>query len=211
MNIKEILEDPRLNISPTAPAEQMVSQFGSYLDLLVKWNQKINLTSEKSSQDILLRHIFDSLQYAPVISPKDEIVDIGSGAGFPGIALVIARPDQHFHLIESRKRRIEWLASVKADLELENCTIHGARLEHVESFEADCITARAFAPLPRLLDLSARFSTKETRWILPKGRSAAQEVDALPKKRRALFHVEHSQTDAQAGIITGSGRIEAKP
>ena len=159
-----------------------------------------------------MRHIADSVQLLDHAGSERSVwLDLGTGAGFPGIALVIARPDQHFHLIESRKRRIEWLASVKADLELENCTIHGARLEHVESFEADCITARAFAPLPRLLDLSARFSTKETRWILPKGRSAAQEVDALPKKRRALFHVEHSQTDAQAGIITGSGRIEAKP
>jgi 16S rRNA (guanine527-N7)-methyltransferase len=95
--------------------------------------------------------------------------------------------------------------------DLKRCVVHGARLEQVDSFPADCITARAFAPLPKLLDLSARFSTKDTRWILPKGRSAEQEVQTLPDKRQALFHVEHSQTDGDAGIIVGSGRIEAKP
>ena len=192
--------------------DRAMRKFERLIVLLRAENTRQNLVAARSLDEVWLRHIADSVQLLDHAGSERSVwLDLGTGAGFPGIALVIARPDQHFHLIESRKRRIEWLASVKADLELENCKIHGARLEHVESFEADCITARAFAPLPRLLDLSARFSTKETRWILPKGRSAAQEVDALPKKRRALFHVEHSQTDAQAGIITGSGRIEAKP
>ena len=192
--------------------DRAMRKFERLIVLLRAENTRQNLVAARSLDEVWLRHIADSVQLLDHAGSDRSIwLDLGTGAGFPGIALAIARPDQYFHLVESRKRRVEWLASVKADLELENCTIHGARLEHVESFEADCITARAFAPLPRLLDLSARFSTKETRWILPKGRSAAQEVDALPKKRRALFHVEHSQTDAQAGIITGSGRIEAKP
>ena len=192
--------------------DRAMRKFERLIVLLREENTRQNLVAALSLDEVWLRHIADSVQLLDHAGSDRSIwLDLGTGAGFPGIALAIARPDQYFHLVESRKRRVEWLASVKADLELENCTIHGARLEHVESFEADCITARAFAPLPRLLDLSARFSTKETRWILPKGRSAAQEVDALPKKRRALFHVEHSQTDAQAGIITGSGRIEAKP
>ena len=192
--------------------DRAMRKFERLIVLLRAENTRQNLVAARSLDEVWLRHIADSVQLLDHAGSDRSIwLDLGTGAGFPGIALAIARPDQYFHLVESRKRRVEWLASVKADLELENCTIHGARLEHVESFEADCITARAFAPLPRLLDLSARFSTKETRWILPKGRSAAQEVGALPKKRRARFHVEHSQTDAQAGIITGSGRIEAKP
>jgi 16S rRNA (guanine527-N7)-methyltransferase len=192
--------------------DRAMRKFERLIVLLREENTRQNLVAARSLDEVWLRHIADSVQLLDHAGSDRSIwLDLGTGAGFPGIALAIARPDQYFHLVESRKRRVEWLASVKADLELENCTIHGARLEHVESFEADCITARAFAPLPRLLDLSARFSTKETRWILPKGRSAAQEVGALPKKRRARFHVEHSQTDAQAGIITGSGRIEAKP
>lgn len=192
--------------------DRALAKFERLIVLLREENARQNLVAARSLDEVWLRHIADSVQLLVHTGSKRSIwFDLGTGAGFPGIALAIARPDQHFHLVESRKRRVEWLATVKADLELENCAIHGTRLEHVESFNADCITARAFAPLPRLLDLSARFSTKETRWILPKGRSAAQEVEALPKKLRAMFHVEQSHTDAEAGIITGSGRIEAKP
>lgn len=192
--------------------DRALAKFERLIVLLREENARQNLVAARSLDEVWLRHIADSVQLLVHTGSKRSIwLDLGTGAGFPGIALAIARPDQHFHLVESRKRRVEWLATVKADLELENCAIHGTRLEHVESFNADCITARAFAPLPRLLDLSARFSTKETRWILPKGRSAAQEVEALPKKLRAMFHVEQSHTDAEAGIITGSGRIEAKP
>lgn len=203
--------DARAFVSARCDAQAM-EKFDRLVVMLREENARQNLVAARSLDEVWLRHIADSVQLLDHAGSEVSVwLDLGTGAGFPGIALAVARPDQRFHLVESRKRRVEWLASVKADLDLENCTIHGARLEHIESFNADCITARAFAPLPGLLDLSARFSTKETRWILPKGRSAAQEVDALPKKRRALFHVEHSQTDPDAGIIIGLGRIEAKP
>jgi 16S rRNA (guanine527-N7)-methyltransferase len=80
-------------------------------------------------------------------------------------------------------------------------------LEHVDSFEAAVISARAFAPLTRLLALSARFSTRDTLWLLPKGRSAVQEVATLPRDSAELFHVEQSVTDAEAGIVIGRGRV----
>ena len=203
--------DARAFVSARCDAQAM-EKFDRLVGMLREENSRQNLVAARSLDEVWIRHIADSIQLLDHAGTVGSVwLDLGTGAGFPGIALAIARPDQGFHLVESRKRRVEWLASVAADLDLENCTIHGVRLEYVESFNADCITARAFAPLPRLLDLSARFSTKETRWILPKGRSAAQEVDALSKKRRALFHVEHSQTDYEAGIIIGLGRIEAKP
>lgn len=192
--------------------ETALEKFDRLVALLREENLRQNLVAARSLDEVWRRHIADSLQLLDHAAGDRKIwLDLGSGAGFPGLALAIARPGEAFHLIESRKRRVEWLETVKSELDLANCTIKGSRLEQVESFSADCITARAFAPLPKLLDLSARFSTKETRWILPKGRSAAQEVNALPKKLRAMFHVEQSQTDAEAGIITGSGRIEAKP
>jgi 16S rRNA (guanine527-N7)-methyltransferase len=68
------------------------------------------------------------------------------------------------------------------------------------------ISARAFAPLDRLLRLSARFSTTATQWVLPKGRSAEQEVQELPGRYRGMFHVEQSLTEAEAGIIVGKGK-----
>jgi 16S rRNA (guanine527-N7)-methyltransferase len=90
-------------------------------------------------------------------------------------------------------------------LGLENCRIVGARLENVDSFPAAVIVARAFAPLGKLLRLSARFSTPATVWLLPKGRSAAQEWAGLPDGVRKMFHVEQSATDTGGGILIGQG------
>ena len=108
-------------------------------------------------------------------------------------------------LVESRKRRVEWLVRVSAALRLPNCRIIGARLENVDSFAVAVITARAFAPLGKLLDLSARFSTRDTVWLLPKGRSAAHELALQPPGVQAMFHVEQSATDPEGGILVGQG------
>jgi len=84
------------------------------------------------------------------------------------------------------------------------------RLESVDTRPVRVITARAFAPLEKLLSLSARFSTGDTVWLLPKGRSAKVELQGIAKKWRKLFHVEHSATDPEAAILVGNGAIRGK-
>lgn len=170
MNIKEILEDPRLIISPTAPPEQMVSQFGSYLDLLVKWNQKINLTSEKSSQDILLRHIFDSLQYATFISSQDEIVDIGSGAGFPGIPLKIIYPELVATLIESQRKRCSFLETVISQLGLTAIKVINDRAEKTSPKRlVEAVILRGVSDIKSCLELATPFLGEGGKVVLKKG------------------------------------------
>ena len=90
-------------------------------------------------------------------------------------------------------------------LGLPSCRVVGARLETVETVPVRVITARAFAPLGKLLQLSARFSTRETVWLLPKGRSAAQELTEQPLGVQTMFHVEQSHTDPEGGILVGQG------
>ena len=170
MNIKEILEDPRLIISPTAPPEQMVSQFGSYLDLLVKWNQKINLTSEKSSQDILLRHIFDSLQYAAFISSQDEIVDIGSGAGFPGIPLKIIYPELVTTLIDSQRKRCSFLETVISQLGLTAIKVINDRAEKTSPKRlVEAVILRGVSDIKSCLELATPFLGEGGKVVLKKG------------------------------------------
>ena len=170
MNIKEILEAPRLIISPTAPPEQMVSQFSSYLDLLVKWNQKINLTSEKSSQDILLRHIFDSLQYAPFISTQDEIVDIGSGAGFPGIPLKIIYPELVATLIESQRKRCSFLETVISQLGLTAIKVINDRAEKTSPKRlVEAVILRGVSDIKSCLELATPFLGEGGKVVLKKG------------------------------------------
>jgi len=170
-------------------------------------NERQNLISAASLAMVWQRHFADSVQLLDHIprGTTGSWLDLGSGAGFPGLVVAIARPGSEVVLVESRKRRVEWLNSVVARLKIENCRVIGTRLERAGTFAADVITARAFAPLSRLLTLSARFSTRTTVWLLPKGRSAAQELAQQPLGVREMFHVEQSQTDPAGGILVGEG------
>jgi 16S rRNA (guanine527-N7)-methyltransferase len=175
--------------------------------LLAAENQRQNLVSTASLESVWQRHFADSLQlldHVPHETPGPWL-DLGSGAGFPGLTLAMAKPDAAMILVESRKRRVEWLMQAASALGLTNCQIIGTRLESVETRPVSVITARAFAPLGKLLALSARFSTQATIWLLPKGRSAAQELAEQPTSIQRVFHVEQSQTDPAGGILVGQG------
>ena len=168
-------------------------------------NRQQNLVSAASLGEVWRRHIADSAQLLTYVPRETSSpwLDLGTGAGFPGVVIAALRPDIEVVMVESRKRRIEWLERVIAELGLTRGRVIGSRLEAVESFPAAVISARAFAPLAPLLALSARFSTTDTTWLLPKGRSAAQELHELIGWRQ-MFHVEQSLTDAEAGIIVGT-------
>ncbi|RXZ64709.1 16S rRNA (guanine(527)-N(7))-methyltransferase RsmG [Pelagerythrobacter rhizovicinus] len=178
------------------------------LDLLIRAlaeeNERQNLVARATLPSVWLRHIADSAQLLEYV-PRETgpWLDLGSGAGLPGLVIAAMRPDWPVVLVESRRKRIAWLERMRDELALEHCRIEGARLENVDSAPVGVISARAFAPLARILTLSSRFSTSETLWLLPKGRSAAQELQELPKGQRSLFHVEQSRTDPASGIIVG--------
>lgn len=174
--------------------------------LLTDENTRQNLVSAASLDEVWRRHIVDSAQLLALVSretPADSPwLDLGTGAGFPGLVIAALLPERAVWMVESRARRIDWLHRAVAAMDLPRARVLGSRLELVESRACGVISARAFAPLDRLLDLSARFSTEATCWLLPKGRSAAQELGALKGWRHA-FHLEPSLTDPEACIIAG--------
>jgi 16S rRNA (guanine527-N7)-methyltransferase len=175
--------------------------------MILQENTRQNLIAKQSESAIWRRHIADSAQLLEHVPHQAAPwLDLGTGAGFPGLVIAAMRPEIALVLVESRQKRVEWLLRAAGELRLQNCRVEGRRLEHVESFEAAVISARAFAPLAKLLSLSARFSTRDTRWLLPKGRSAVQELASLPPQAERMFHVEQSATDAEAGIVIGTGR-----
>lgn len=179
-------------------------QLSDFVTLLRTENTRQNLVSAKSLDHVWCRHIADSIQLLDHAPRETETwLDLGSGAGLPGIVIAIARPDIHTALVESRSLRIAWLSELVDRFALQSCRILGMPLETVETEKFDVISARAFAPLDRLLRSARRFSTSDTTWLLPKGRSAAQEVASLPVRMRRGFHVEQSATDPDAGIVVG--------
>lgn len=184
-----------------------LERFEAFLEMLASENERQNLVSTASLADAWTRHLADSLQLLDHV-PRETSpwLDLGTGAGFPGLVVALARPDLEVVLVESRKRRVEWLEHVCRHFGLSKCRVVGARLETIDSLPAAVISARAFAPLEKLLRLSARFSTPDTTWLLPKGRSAAQELQEQSQAIQAMFHVEQSATNPEAAIIIGHGR-----
>lgn len=181
------------------------------IDRLKEENSRQNLVAAATIPVVWQRHIADSAQIlAHIPRGTSSWLDLGSGAGFPGLIISILRPDEEIILVESRAKRIDWLGRMVEELGLSQCRIEGQRLEQVESRPVATITARAFAPLRDIFSLSARFSTVHTRYVLPKGRSAAQELADAPKWIRQGFHVEQSLTDREAGIVIGSLGKEAR-
>jgi 16S rRNA (guanine527-N7)-methyltransferase len=200
-------------VDARAYVESLVDEEGRerlslYCDMLLDENQHQNLISKPSEASLWVRHIADSAQLLEHVDPivsgggsPGPWMDLGTGPGLPGLVLAILRPKQLFILVESRVRRVEFLERCVTALDLTNCDIRGERLERIDPFPTWVISARAFAPLEKLLRLSAPFSTKQTRYLLPKGRSAAHELEQAKPSIRSMFHVKHSLTDADAGII----------
>ncbi|NCP14266.1 MAG: 16S rRNA (guanine(527)-N(7))-methyltransferase RsmG [Sphingomonadales bacterium] len=185
-----------------------LARLDTFAALVLEENQRQNLIAKSSEPQLWQRHIADSAQLLDNVSRETlgpnaggPWLDLGSGPGFPGIVIAAICPNMPVVLVESRARRAEFLETVIAALDLRKCRVEGQRLERVTPFEARAISARAFAPLAKLLSLSAPFSTARTAYVLPKGRSAAQELATLKPSTRAMFHVKHSLTDPEAGII----------
>lgn len=184
--------------------ERAMARLETLAALLAEENGRQNLVSAASLDAVWLRHIADSAQLAAHVPRETSSpwLDLGSGAGFPGLVIATLRPECAVLMVESRPLRAEWLERTCRALELTRASVIGARLELLDTSPMAVISARAFAPLDKLLRLSARFSTSDTLWLLPKGRSAAQELQSLTGWDH-MFHVEPSLTDPDAGIIIG--------
>ena len=162
-----------------------------------------NLISAATLDQIWARHIVDSAQLLRFAPGDGDWLDLGTGAGFPGL-IVPMLSNHRVVLVESRAKRIDFLERAIEMLAMADvAVVAGMSLERLESAPYSVISARAFAPLPRLLELSYRFSTDNTMWLLPKGRNAVHELEAVRDSWNLDFAVEPSITDSEAGILTG--------
>lgn len=164
-----------------------------------------NLVSKDSLSSLWCRHIVDSAQLL-LLAPKPNglWVDIGTGAGFPGM-IVALLSDWRVILVEPRRRRADFLAeSVRALSIGARVEVTTARVETIAA-RADVISARAVAALPELLAMAAHLSTDLTHWVLPKGSRAREEVEQARRSWHGVFHVEQSITDPRSFIVVAKG------
>ena len=160
----------------TNVSRETLEMYQTWLNLLTHWNKRINLVAHSTLHDFWLRHALDSWQVVGLLPENTKpVLDMGAGAGFPGLAIAIAlkdRPDTKITLVESNGKKCNFLRTVIRELNLPAKAVQ-ARVESLElpkeEQHFDVITARAFAPLPKLLKYSLPFWGKETVAILPKG------------------------------------------
>lgn len=178
-----------------------------YLHLLRKWQPKINLISNNTLDNAWERHFEDSLQLLGTIPESAKIwMDIGSGAGFPGLVLAIARDDLEMHLVESDQKKCAFLKTVSRETNT-NIIIHNDRVENIDrGIVPDVISARALASLVALFDYCSDWIEKnpDLRLIFPKGSQADTEFEMLDKYWRFDCCTYPSKTEEQAKILVFS-------
>jgi 16S rRNA (guanine527-N7)-methyltransferase len=184
-------------------SRETMAKLDAFCDLLRDENERQNLVSRGTLDQLWLRHIADSAQLLRFAPSGASWVDLGTGAGFPGL-IVAALHDGPVTLVEERRLRVEFLHRAAQTLGVQAEIIHG-KAERVSHRAFDVISARAFAPLARLLELGTAFSTTKSLWVLPKGRNAETELAALDPSWQGEFRLEPSVTDAEAQIIVAEG------
>ena len=170
------------------------ANFDKYADMLREWSGKMNLVAPSTLADIETRHFADSAQLADILPRDAEIIDLGSGAGFPGVVLAIL--GWRVTCIESIGKKVAFLDAVRTALGLENLTIYHGRVEdYMKKMPANTgnliITARAFAPLIKILDYVRGVNC---RLYLLKGREVEKEVALAKTKHRFTYELTPSKT-----------------
>ena len=163
-----------------------------------------NLIARSTLETIWARHIVDSLQLLPLAPAEGDWLDIGSGAGFPGLAVACAQPDRPILLAEPRRLRADFLRDTAASLGLDQVEVVTCKVQYVETSFA-VISARAVSQVDALLASAIQCARKETVWLLPKGRAAREEVARAKRNWHGVFHVEQSITDPESSIVIASG------
>jgi 16S rRNA (guanine527-N7)-methyltransferase len=177
-----------------------LDRFEAYFDLLKSWQRRINLIGARTLDDVWRRHMLDSAQLFPLVpTGSKSLLDIGSGAGFPGLILAILGVP-NVQLVESDGRKCAFLREA-ARITATEITLHRARIERLKPFAVDTITARACAPLDKLLGLAHGFSGKNTVYLFPKGRNVEQELTESQKKWMMKVSRIKSLTDSYAKIL----------
>ncbi len=164
---------------------RQIDKLLDYLALLVKWNSVYNLTSVRDPQQMVIQHLLDAMSALFAFKGAKRVLDVGTGGGLPGIVIAIwameAEPEMQVHLIDTVKKKTAFLTQVKAELGLEQVTVHSGHVEKLVSENTfDVITSRAFAELIDFVKLSGHLLEQDGIMIALKGKMPDEEIQRLP-------------------------------
>ena len=180
-----------------------VSPLVAYVAQLLRWNRVYNLTAVRQPQDIVVRHILDSLSILPWVQGQ-SVLDVGSGAGLPGIPLAIMRPEIQFFLLDSNAKRTRFMTQVIAQLQLKNVEVLRCRVEDYQPRHLfDTVVSRAFSSLAAMLEVAGHLCASGGRLLAMKGQYPQQELQQLPPAYRlvAVHSLTVSGLDAARHLV----------
>ena len=170
--------------------EEQLIKLDKFYNLLIDWNEKINLTRIIEEQDVYLKHFYDSLTIAKVVdlSTKETLCDVGTGAGFPGIVLKIVYPNLKITLVDSLLKRVNYLNTIITDLDLKDIkAIHSRGEDFKEKF--DIVTARAVANIEKLLGFTMHLVNKDGLFIAMKGNISEEITEPIVNKINRKYKI----------------------
>ena len=211
----EIFSEELENVAKQIEIEltkKQIEKFYNYMNLLLEWNEKINLTAIIEPREVILKHFVDSLTIAKYIKENEKLIDVGTGAGFPGIPLSIVKENKDIVLLDSLNKRINFLEEVKENLKLENITtIHGRAEEFGKNRKEreiyDIATSRAVAPLNILLEYLLPLVKVGGKAICMKGsnikeiENAKNALEILGGKIEKIEEITLPNSDIKRNII----------
>ncbi len=184
------------------PTPVQVDQLAHYLQLLEKWNHAFNLTAVRDPEEMVTRHVLDSLATRPYLY-GGAILDVGTGAGLPGIPLAVMASHQHFGLLDSVGKKIRFLRHAVGELALSNCEVVQSRVEaYAPESHYDTVVCRAFASTGEFVAQCGRLVAREGRLLAMKGRDPERELSELPPGWRGRCErVEVPGLDEQRHVV----------
>lgn len=189
-------------------SRETIERLEHYERLLSKWNPRINLVAKSTLPDFWTRHVSDSAQLLDIVEPQGSWVDLGSGGGFPGLVIAIlcaeTSPQTTVTLVESDRRKSVFLQTVIRETGVAAKVIC-ERIERLDPLQAGILSARALAPLPKLLDYAERHLDRQGTAVFPKGENWENEVSAARAVWKFDLKTVKSKTDPKAVILRIEG------
>jgi len=182
-------------------SDQMIDQLMAYLNLIEKWNRVYNLTAIRERDEMVKLHFLDSLSILNYVE-MEHVLDVGSGAGFPGIVLAITKPELKVTVMDSVNKKTTFMQQVKSELSLSNLNVVNARVEDYQpTILFDGVISRAFSSIQNMLSMTQHTLKKNGAWLAMKSKDVKEELEALDQNQYTLIPLEVPFINAERYLV----------